>query len=94
MSDYFVEAESAYLAENGTHFFLHGVPRFSVATPSHMHEAVEMIYVTAGNHDFYINEQHYLAGGSKVRLRPRCLPYFSTGTSPIISSDTLGTSAQ
>lgn len=68
MSDYFVEAESPYLAENGTHFFLHGVPRFSVATHSHLHEAVEMIYVTAGNHDFYINEQHYLVKQGDLML--------------------------
>ncbi|MBP3392093.1 MAG: helix-turn-helix transcriptional regulator [Clostridia bacterium] len=68
MDNYFIEQENAQLAENGTAFFLHGVPRFSVATHSHLHEAVEMIYVTAGNHDFYINEQHYLVKQGDLML--------------------------
>lgn len=68
MSDYFIEAESPYLSENGTHFFIHGVPRFSEATPSHIHEAVEIIYVTAGNHDFYVNQQHFLVKQGDLML--------------------------
>lgn len=80
MNNYFKEVKHPNMLKTGIEFFHQSAACKTVAAQSHVHDAVEMLFITHG--DFYVScdgvEEH-LSAGDMVLFRSNCIHTVTSG---------------
>ena len=74
MKDYYTENKSPMMLSNGVEFFLQPTAKETVATRAHIHDSIELLFVTDGS--FYVNLngcEFDISVGDLVFIRAGCI---------------------
>lgn len=84
MKTYSIEKPNSLLKETGMEFFqLNSQPNVTEPLP-HIHEAIEIIWITEGTFQIHINNlQYHCAPGDLVLFRSNTIHYITTDSQPI-----------